>query len=92
MTEFGTLGYALVGALYVVLTTLLLTVWRGRKIGGYLIAAGVMSVIWSGVLALQATGSSVQPVLLFAVEILRTGAWIAFPPLKDLQELRKDYA
>jgi hypothetical protein len=23
---------------------------------------------------------------------LETGAWIAFPPLKDLQELRKDYA
>jgi hypothetical protein len=24
--------------------------------------------------------------------VLQTGAWIAFPPLKDLQELKKDYA
>ena len=78
MSEFGALGYALVGGLYAILTVLLLTSWRGRMTGGYLITACVMSVVWSAVLALQAHQESIHPLVLFVVEVLRTGAWIMF--------------
>ncbi len=78
MSVFGTLGYALVGALYAVLTALLLTSWRGRTIGGYLIVACLVSVVWSVVLASQTASGTVNPLLLFVVEVLRTGTWITF--------------
>lgn len=78
MSVFGALGYALVGALYAVLTVLLLTSWRGRTIGGYLIVACLVSVVWSVVLASQTASGTVNPLLLFVVEVLRTGAWITF--------------
>jgi len=78
MNEVGAIGYALVGALYLLLTALLLTAWRGRKVGAYLLGACGMSVVWSGLLAFQAVRGPVHPLLLFVVEVLRTGAWIVF--------------
>ena len=78
MSGFGALGYALVGGLYAVLTILLLTTWRGRTLGGYLIAACLASAIWSGTLAVQTADGSFHPLVTFVAEVLRTGAWIAF--------------
>ena len=78
MVEIGAIGYGLVGGLYLVLAALLLTVWRGKKIGGYLIAACVVSVAWASVLAVQTAGDTVEPASLFIAEVLRSGAWIAF--------------
>ena len=78
MSEFGAFGYAIVGGLYVILTILLLTSWRGRAIGGYLIAACLISIVWSGVLMTQSSQGSFNPFALFVVEVLRTGAWITF--------------
>lgn len=78
MTEIGAIGYGLVGGLYLVLCALLLTVWRGKKIGGYLIAACVVSVAWASLLAVQTARDSVNPTSLFVAEVLRSGAWIAF--------------
>jgi putative PEP-CTERM system histidine kinase len=76
--SFDVVGYGLLAALYLVLGALLLTAWRGKRIGGYLIAACLVSVAWAGLLALQAGRFTVHPVLLFTVEVLRSGAWIAF--------------
>jgi len=78
MSSFGALGYGLVGGLYTVLAILLLTNWRGRSIGGYLIAACVVSAVWSGVLAVQTASGTFHPLILFVVELLRSGVWIAF--------------
>jgi len=78
MTDFGALGYALVGGLYAVLTLLLLTNWRGRRIGAYLIAACLVSAVWSIILAVETTGESFHPLILFVVEVLRTAVWIVF--------------
>ncbi|MDH3416706.1 MAG: PEP-CTERM system histidine kinase PrsK, partial [Gammaproteobacteria bacterium] len=78
MSEFGAIGYALTGGLYVILTVLLLLNWRGQRIGGYLIAACLVSAMWSGMLAVQTAKGSFHPLILFLVEVLRTGAWIAF--------------
>ena len=78
MNEFGVIGYALVAGLYAVLAILLITSWRDRTIGGYLIAACVVSAVWSGILAVQTARGFFDPLLLFVIEVLRTGAWIAF--------------
>ncbi len=86
MISVGAVGYALLCGLYLLLTILLLTAWRGRRIGGYLIVACLVSGIWSGLLALQAGIAPIQPVVLFVVEVLRAGAWIAFL-VRLLQEI-----
>jgi putative PEP-CTERM system histidine kinase len=78
VVEIGAIGYGLVGGLYLVLAALLLTVWRGKKIGGYLIAACLVSVAWASLLAVQTAKEAVDPTSLFVAEVLRSGAWIAF--------------
>ena len=78
MSGFGALGYGLVSGLYAVLTVLLLTSWRGRTIGGYLIGACVVSAVWSGILAAQAARGTFHPLILFVAELLRSGVWIVF--------------
>jgi len=78
MTEFGALSYVVVGIFYAVLSILLLTSWRGRHLGGYLIAACVMSAIWGITLAVSVTSTSVPALAIFSIEVLRGGAWLTF--------------
>ena len=78
MSEFGAIGYALTGGLYALLTVLLLISWRGRAIGVYLIAACVVSAVWSGILAVQTARGTFHPLILFVAELLRSGVWIVF--------------
>lgn len=78
MIIVSVIGYAAVGALYTLLTVLLLTAWRGRRIGAYLILASVISVAWGFLLASQSAYGSVHPLLIAFVEISRASAWILF--------------
>ena len=78
MITVGAIGYAGVGALYALLTVLLLTTWRGRRIGAYLIAASVVSVAWGFALAAQTAYGSIHPLLIAFIEVLRAFAWILF--------------
>jgi hypothetical protein len=41
MIAFGASSYAVLGMMYFVLTVMLLTSWRGPRIGGYLIGTGI---------------------------------------------------
>jgi len=78
MTEFGALSYVIVGIFYAVLSILLLTSWRGRHLGGYLIAACVLSALWGITLAISTTKSTVPVLAVFSIEVLRGGAWLTF--------------
>jgi putative PEP-CTERM system histidine kinase len=78
MTAFSAFGYASVGVFYALLTVLLLTSWRGRRIGALLIVASIVSVAWGVILAIKASGAYSNIPLLFSVEVLRGGAWITF--------------
>jgi len=78
MTEFGALSYAIVGVLFALLSVLLLTSWRGRHLGGYLIAACLLNAVWGFTLALSTSTSAVPAVSVFGVEVLRSGAWLTF--------------
>ena len=78
MTGFGALGYAIVGVFYASLSVLLLTSWRGRHVGGYLIAACVLSALWGVTLAVSTTNPAVPALAVFSIEVLRGGAWLTF--------------
>ena len=78
MTEFGALSYVIVGIFYAALSILLLTSWRGRHLGGYLIAACVLSALWGITLAVSTTNTSVPGLTVFSIEVLRGGAWLTF--------------
>lgn len=78
MSELGALGYALSGALYAILAVLLLANWRNRVVGGYLIAACLISVAWGAILAMQTSSGLPHPRVLLSAELVRTGAWITF--------------
>ena len=78
MTSFGVGSYIVLGALYLLLTVMLLTSWRGRKIGGYLIAACVISAVWSSLMAWEISRGGSSRELIFLVEVLRAGAWLTF--------------
>jgi len=78
MTSFGVASYIVLGALYFLLTAMLLTSWRGRTIGRYLIAACLISTSWSALLAWEASGGGVSREIIFLAEVLRAGAWLTF--------------
>ena len=78
MVAFGSGSFAVLGILYALLAVLLLTSWRGRRIGVYLIVACLTSVLWSGLHAIELAGRHVPQELLFLIEVLRAGTWIAF--------------
>lgn len=75
-------GFAsyLVGALlFLMLAALLLTSWRGRLQGALLVAAALMSTLWSGFLAFTATGTVPIPVTwVLVAEALRDATWLIF--------------
>jgi len=75
---FGSLGYGFTAALYLFLTLLLLTSWRGRVLGGLLVLATFASALWAALLAVQAASYQLSIGWLWALEALRNLAWISF--------------
>ena len=78
MVTFGAISYAILAALYALLAILLLTNWRGPKIGTFLIGASLMTALWGGMLSWSIAGGELPVELLFVAEVLRTGSWLAF--------------
>ncbi len=78
MALFSSFGYLGTGALYLFLSLLLLTVWRGRKPGAYLLAACLVSTTWAFILAAGSFFGSIRPGVLFYAEIARAAIWISF--------------
>ena len=76
MVTLGAGSYVVLSALYILLTVMLLTSWRRRKIGGYLIAACVISSTWAGLMAWEISGRGLSRELVFLVEVFRAGAWL----------------
>jgi len=75
---FALVGYGASGALFLLLSLVLLTGWRGRLQGGLLVAATLTTALWAAILAAQAAWHRVPVEGLWAVEALRDLAWILF--------------
>ncbi len=75
---FGLAGYGVSGVLFLLLTLVLLTGWRGRLQGGLLVAATFSTALWAVILAAQAAWHRVPIEIIWAIEALRDLAWILF--------------
>jgi len=71
-------GYFLVGVLFLVLVALLATSWRSSRAGIYLIVVCLINAAWGFALAWNQSQSSVEPVAIFVLEVLRPTTWVVF--------------
>jgi putative PEP-CTERM system histidine kinase len=78
LSSIATLSYSIAALAFLLLTFLLLTSWRGRKHGIALTAASALTVLWSAVVAWQATEFTPWSVWTDALEIVRNAAWSGF--------------
>jgi putative PEP-CTERM system histidine kinase len=78
MIALSTTSYAAIGVVYVLLTIMLVTSWRGHRVGAFLIAASVASVVWASILALHSSNPQSGMRLIFLAEVFRSAAWITF--------------
>jgi putative PEP-CTERM system histidine kinase len=72
----GAIGYSIAAAAFMLLAALMLISWRGRRQGGYLITASVITAIWAVLLAGQAFVGRGSMLPLYVAEVLRNGAWL----------------
>ena len=78
MANIGLVSYAIGAGLFLVLTALLASAWRGRVRGALLLVACAISTIWCATLAYHAYFQSPSFEVVEALEIGRDGAWLAF--------------
>jgi putative PEP-CTERM system histidine kinase len=78
MNDFAAASYLIVGTLYLGLDILLLTTWRGRRLGGYLIAACAISALWAMTMAASARQIEMPVMVAYSLEVLRSGVWLIF--------------
>jgi len=78
MSEFAVLGFTFAAVLLLILLLLLLTSWRGRLQGGLMLAATFITMVWSGLFALQSGFKLVPSVVIWGMEALKNLAWCGF--------------
>lgn len=78
ITGFAAGAYAFSALLYAFLTILLLTQWRGRARGGYLLAACAITAVWAAVNAWQLAAAALPTIVLWIAETLHDFAWLFF--------------
>ena len=76
--NFGFVSYLLAGILFLLLTLLLLSSWRGKRQGILLVVASLVTSIWGFTAAFQALGSEISLNVIFFAEIARDAAWLIF--------------
>lgn len=77
MSTFGIISYGTACLAFLVLLVMLVTSWRGRAAGRRLIVAVTMTAAWAAGLAWHAGNPEAPLMLVYTLEILRDGAWIA---------------
>jgi putative PEP-CTERM system histidine kinase len=79
LTGIATVSYSVATLAFLLLSLLLLTTWRGRTHGTALTVASLLTALWCGLLAYEATTSAdLGSVLSDSAEILRNAAWSFF--------------
>jgi putative PEP-CTERM system histidine kinase len=74
----GFYSYLVAFLAYAILTTLLVFSWRGRALGGFIIAASAATAAWSGILMVGALFGSISFGAHAGAELLRDAAWCLF--------------
>lgn len=76
MNTLGIAGYGVAGLSFFFLTALLVISWRGRGVGGRLIAAGAVTTIWAFILAAEVRQGHMPLLVVYVAEIARDAAWL----------------
>jgi putative PEP-CTERM system histidine kinase len=77
--SIGIIGYAVSATLFLLFSVMLVTSWRGRMEGIYLLIASLVTACWAlSAIALQIGASDFTAVVYQASEIARNVAWFAF--------------
>ena len=79
MTTFGSISYATVAAAYFLLGVLLAISWKGRTLGGWLIAGCAVTCVWGLILSFQASFGAFSSTGVFMVEVGRSAHLDHFP-------------
>jgi putative PEP-CTERM system histidine kinase len=75
MKTIGSISYGIAALGFVVLAVLLAVNWRGRRPGGYLLAASALTAAWAAVLA-SVDADQMPLLLVYLTEVLRSSAWL----------------
>ena len=78
MTNIAAYSYALAAAGYLLLCLLVLSGWRARAQRGPLSCACLLTALWAGVLAWDASQGRLWSTVTGSLEVLRDGAWSVF--------------
>jgi putative PEP-CTERM system histidine kinase len=70
MKAIGSISYGIAALGFVVLTVLLAVNWRGRRPGGYLVAASALTAAWAVLLV------ATKGMPMYLIEVLRSSAWL----------------
>jgi putative PEP-CTERM system histidine kinase len=76
MMTFGAISYGIAAIGFFGLTLLLVTSWRGKKPGAWLIAACLFTAIWGAWLTVTAVNTRLPILTVYFAEALRNCAWI----------------
>lgn len=77
MSLLSGVGFWITAGLYLLLCILLLTAWKDRQLGNWLLGASITSVAWASGLGMQAAFSAMPIAGTFVLESVRYGTWIA---------------
>ncbi|MGK0170883.1 MAG: putative PEP-CTERM system histidine kinase, partial [Gammaproteobacteria bacterium] len=72
------ISYAIGAGMFALLILLMLTAWRGRLLGGLLLAACLLTMVWAVVLSLYAYSGHVPWTSVAVLEVARDAAWLFF--------------
>ena len=75
LNEVQLVGFALSAGLYLLLTALLLTRWRGRSKSPVIALATLVTMMWAGLLAAMSAGLVDWRTSVVAAEVLRSAVW-----------------
>lgn len=78
MLDIGVISYSAAALLFIVLSLLLLTSWRGRLQGALLVGACIVTVVWAIIVAYHAALGYPASFFVSALEIIRNAVWFTF--------------
>lgn len=76
MNTLGTAGYGIAALGFLLLTVLLVTSWRGRRMGGRMIAASAVTAVWALLLAVESHLGHLPLLVIYLVEVGRDATWL----------------
>lgn len=76
--NIGFLSHAIAAVAFVMLTVLLVAGRQKGNVGGWLLAASVITTVWAVLAAYGEIAENPIPELAWTAEVLRSGAWVGF--------------